>query len=658
MTDTEDKVPSENLRYGNQPTFGVITSRKEVTISPKYGGEFRAGSIIRFELPAQDYVDPEYIRFNFRTFLFAGAGNNWVTSAGHVPLASTSGIPFLGDERLQSSNANCNKTVKFKPGVQCIFNRIKVLAGSTTIEDIQDYGDLQRFLLEATSSFEWRESDGIEKEGFYDPEDVKGSVRASNQHCAIVAPNYTTDTYTSVGYTYTVRPFLGILRGLNKILPVKYIGNITFEFYMEENAQCLWSTSSARCTTQHYALPAVAPVIARVAGAPTTAVIPTVFGRPQIDSLTTITNSFASGVTGVTPLSGHITTDFPNAYYTVDKCEMIVPFVTVAPEYDAMVQKSIEESGVDLHFSSFHTHIKQISSAGRQNLNFTERSLSVKGGYVLMKYSEDLRDIRSDVTFVASNIEQYQWKIGNEYFPPQVVDCTLGGGRAYDQLQLALGTYKETNFSNCIRDVDYHPVQVVGNVMTQDPWELKRKATQPSKFAIGLSLEKSAGQISGFDSAAAGVDIELQLTLGTMIARFPVAYAATQAFLGNFGSGQFTTSKFFVSITSSPSDVSATNTVWAMPEYYGLRDHGGVVNQQNTSMSEFSGVQAGIMMPKNLTALHTWNAGATYATGLLTIPAFSNSLGHETGKYIRLAFYAHVESILRIRRVGQIEVVV
>ena len=229
-----------------------------------------------------------------------------------------------------------------------------------------------------------------------------------------------------------------------------------------------------------------------------------------------------------------------------------------------------------------------------------------------------------------------------------------------DQLQLALGIYKDQKFANNIRNVDYNPVQVAGNCMTQDSWELKRKATQPSKFAIGLALEKSPGQISGFDSAAAGVDIELQMTLGTMIARFPVTYAATKAFLGNFGSGQFSTSKFHVSICGTPYDLSATNVYWTQPEYYAAKDQGGVVCNLNTTMNQFRGLQPGFMVPKNMTIAHTWNATATYvvAAPLATIPAFTNALGHETGKYIRLAFYAHVESILRLRRVGQIEVVV
>lgn len=659
---SEEGVPGPNLTYGGQVEFGVVTSRKEIIISPKYGGEFRAGSIVRLEIPAQDYVDPDFIRLSFRSYIYAGAGNNWVSDVGHVPLASTSGIPWLGDERLVSSNANCNKTVKFKPGVQCIFNRVKVLAGSTTIEDIQDYGDLQRFFYESLTSKEWRENEGLEKEGFYDPEDVRQSVRASNHHSQmddIIV--YSANTYVAKPFTYTVRPFLGLLRGLGKIIPVKYIGNITFEFYLEENAQALWSTSSARVSTQHYAVPAVAPVVVRTASAPATAMSPVSWGRPVATELTTTTNMFSTGVTGsqsaADALLGCITTDFPNAYYVIDKVELIVPFLTVEPAYDSKIMSVIESTGLDLNFSTFHTHIKQISSVGRQNLNFTERSMSVKGGYVIMKSSDDIRDIRGDNTFIASNLQQYQWKIGNEYYPPQVVECTDGAARAYDQLKIALGTFLEYRDASNIKDIDYHPSQIAGNVMTQDPWELKRCASQPSKFAIGVSLEKSPGQQSGFDSAAAGVDIELQMTFGTQASRFAGTYAANRAFLGNFGSGIFPPSKFKVSLTSAPSDVSLTNVYHTRNEYYGQSDRGGIVVNKNTLMNELNSIQPGFMVTKGLTSTLTWTGTTFVVAGPpATIPVFSG--GSEVGKYLRLAFYANVDTVLRIRRVGQIEVVV
>jgi hypothetical protein len=76
-------------------------------------------------------------------------------------------------------------------------------------------------------------------------------------------------------------------------------------------------------------------------------------------------------------------TDFPNAYYEISNVELHVPFVTVMESYDKALANKIESDGLDLHFSTFHELVRTINSIGRQTLTFTERSLSVKGGFPL-----------------------------------------------------------------------------------------------------------------------------------------------------------------------------------------------------------------------------------------------------------------------------------
>lgn len=679
MTDKVDTVPGENLQYSDQVTFGAITSRKEVVITPKYGGSFKAGNILRIEVPAQDYIDPEKVYMSFKSQLFAGASNSWWTTVttGGAGLDATSGIPELTPARMHSSNANCMKTVRFRPGVQCIFARIKVLAGSTVIEDIQDYADLYRFMLEATTSPEWRRHDGAEQEGFYDPADVQQTISVSNHHSkkivSAVDPTslYTKTDYESPYHVYTVRPMVGLLN-VGKLLPVKYMGNLTFEFYMNENSECLWSSSSALSSLKAYG----ASAAAIPTGVTTGPVMAHTLGSANVADPTHATASgqhlaFVEyvGDGAGSRVAGQVVTDFPNAYYQISDVEMHVSFVTVLPDFDAAMLNKIESGGLDLHFSTFHEHTRNVTSTGNQSLQFTERSLSVKGGFVVMRNSDDIRDIRTDTTFKSNNIEYYQWKIGNEYIPAQRVECSLGGARAQAQLKMTLGTFDDFGESNNISEDDYLPKYAVGDVNTQHLPELKRCAAQPSKFAIGLSLEKAPGQMSGFDSAAAGVDIELQFKLRDHADNFGgAAYTATYAFSNTLGARTWQPSKFKVYTCNSPEPnvgnlATATGLSMDAIEDYRHNDLGGKMRVGILGLGTAikpGAFPPGVMQAKScLYSSGGTKAGATFTSAheiVAAAPVFSAV--SEVGKYTRVQFYAHVDSLLRIRRVGQLEVVV
>ncbi len=455
MTSNVETVPGPQVTYANQVTFGVATSRRITVITPKYGGEFRAGQILRMEIPSQDYIDPEQLFMTFRSNLQVGALNSWVTGRAGAngtptPLKADSGVPSLTEQRLYSSDVNCMKTVRFLPGIQCIFNRIKLLAGSTVIEDIQDYADLYRFMLEATTSPDWRATDGGEQEGFYDPSDIPSTLIASNHHSIIKTKNnYNLDTYEGQPHVYTIRPMLGLL-SINKLIPVKYMGNLTIEFYMAENQECLWSSSTAAVTPSAWVDPSVAipgPSVTNVGG-PTVQCAPKAHTSAMLAEKSTATNQLAAANNQISQELGGVTTDFPNASYFISDVELHVPFVTVMEDYDKSLMTKIEATGLDLHFTTFHEHTRQITSTGRQTLTFTERSLSVKGGFLFWRNSDDIRDIRSDLALYGNNIEWYQWKIGNEFIPPQRVECAKGGARPLAYLKMALGTFSEFGESN------------------------------------------------------------------------------------------------------------------------------------------------------------------------------------------------------------------
>lgn len=116
---SESSVIQWNARYA----FPSSSNKAEKTtprISPKSGSSFAPGGVIRFELPAQGYMNGPNSTLEFDVVLYG------------------TGTP--------------NETVRFENGIQSIFSRVRLLYGSTPLEDISNYNDINRGLNEWTGT--------------------------------------------------------------------------------------------------------------------------------------------------------------------------------------------------------------------------------------------------------------------------------------------------------------------------------------------------------------------------------------------------------------------------------------------------------------------------------------------------------------------------
>jgi len=86
-------------------------------IPPTNGSVFTPGNTIRLEFPAQAYVNPHNTTMTFDLTLFNAVG------------------PTSSAVRLQN-------------GASSVFSRVRLLYGSSVIEDISGYNDVTRFLIE------------------------------------------------------------------------------------------------------------------------------------------------------------------------------------------------------------------------------------------------------------------------------------------------------------------------------------------------------------------------------------------------------------------------------------------------------------------------------------------------------------------------------
>lgn len=118
-SESEVVVPF-NARYAF-PTQANKTVKMTPRIPPKTGQDYIAGSIIRLEFPAQGYVNPSNTTLSFDVEL-----TDWSNPQGSI--------------------------TRFQNNIQSIFSRIRLMYGSTPIEDIINYNQVVRMLTEWTGT--------------------------------------------------------------------------------------------------------------------------------------------------------------------------------------------------------------------------------------------------------------------------------------------------------------------------------------------------------------------------------------------------------------------------------------------------------------------------------------------------------------------------
>jgi len=409
---SEEVVVPWNARYSfpSQANKAVkITPR----IPPKNGSQFTPGQIIRVEFPAQGYVNPINTTFEFD-----------VTLVGYTGAIGTG-----------------SQQTWFQNNIQSIFNRVRLLYGSTPLEDIMNYNLIVRSLTEWTSTNQNGTIDQVSiAEGIggfcegFQAKDVsplpgaqhvrktfiQGFDTSGPNLVGLVSP-YSVPNKQSGGYTpvptgntsystrrYQVNLALGLLTQ-DKLIPVKFMASqLAIELTLETAAACIISNTNGSVT-----------------GTPT---------------------------------------------YAVTNFNMIPEILEFDASYDSMFLKGLQDGGVPIKFSSWHTFTFSVGGQANINLQVQERSRSVKALFaVQVAGTPDLTTDSHATLFDSSayqaggnSMDQYQWRIGGRYFPAQPVQLSFGpggansngGAEALVELQKALnvvGDYRLSSSVNTLR---------------------------------------------------------------------------------------------------------------------------------------------------------------------------------------------------------------
>lgn len=538
------------LLYDHEKSVGLIQATREVKITPKYGGKFGRGDLLRIEIPTVDMLDTDNFCISFDLVINNGIEStqlapddatpdsnfNYLSRTAHdigtVPALTTRKTftnlreggknakppnetpfpPIISDQlygidapkpepadqptlEILEKDINGFKRL-FNPiglgsflttstGVQKMFTRVVLKQGSITIEDKQRYNYLYSTLIKTQTPAGYRKTAGFINEG------IREEGNQSQFLTSCVWSSY------ADGKRYVIRPLLGLFDA-GKSLPTALCGQFTLEFYFE--------------TPENFLISSMYP-----------------YGKENLGAgKTAIKESYT-----VPPI---VFPSFPHPDYHIKNVRAHCPFFVTDEGYTEKLMTKVQSGGLEIHYDTYTTHERTIQNSwsGAGHMNFQDRSVSLKGGFLLMIRNTDINDVGTDLGIFSSlGMEHYQWKIGSEYLPPQDVLCEepgfgVGSAEAFTMLDKAfdrfgeITTHGEIDYWNFSRRIyqqpegskrgPSHPYTAALDDVPECVYK-RRRYGGDSHFVIPLQLEKVPGMISGYNALASNTDIEFMYRL-------------------------------------------------------------------------------------------------------------------------------------------------
>jgi hypothetical protein len=404
---SEEVVVPWNARY-SFPSQSNKATKITPRIPPKNGNTFTPGQVMRFEFPAQGYVNPINTTLEFDVVLAGGGG------------------------------FNKGSFIRFQNNIQSLFNRVRLLYGATPLEDMINYNQIVRNLTEWTST---NQNNSIDQTSIAEGIGgvVVGNDNGTRMGLVNVRQNYiqgfdyieaTTPTNFTAGMgvgicptktnpiagfvnppnsnfcyrRYQVNLALGLLTQ-DKLIPTKWMASqLAIEITLAQPAECIYGNGVAADTTS-----------------------------------------------------------VRESTYAVGNANLIPEILEFDSSYDAMFLKGLQTGGVPIKFSSWHTFIFTVGGQSNVNLLVQERSRSVKALFAVQQRNPQNIQSDSGATFfctgaTGNTMQNYQFRIGGRYFPAQPVQLSSsigstfpnGGCEAFVELQKALNTVGDYRLSSSV----------------------------------------------------------------------------------------------------------------------------------------------------------------------------------------------------------------
>ena len=443
------KTPDEKATFAHQVSQGVVKSRIHQRFPPKYSDRFVANDVMRIEIPSTGWLDPETLTF--------------------------SGTVTLRNLKRSIGMKGCGAALK-NHGVQSLFDRVKIIFGSTVVEDIQEANELINLVFECTSDENYRKNYHFTAEGVYGLDDTRlfekniydlsltrpGLESLDDDYPAIgvdPVPDDPDDFYDGLPRDYNWTLNLSGLLSASKYLPLRYMGSMIIELYMAPNPEAIYSQKIGENPTSRL-------------------------------------------------YHDRVFYELTNVNAEADMC-------TFDESFEKAAMDTIEKEGLKIHFQSWNHHSRNITSANVSDLQISERSGSVRGLIFCMKNSGDDQIVFIENQYHAHRLEEYQFRIGQEMFPSQPIKVGSTGALSHLELRRFWGQIGVVQSTGTIHSDGYfkiwdEPVTPATKSVSSEVARAHRVA-MPHQFMGAMSFLRSPSQLSGYNTVNANADIELKL---------------------------------------------------------------------------------------------------------------------------------------------------
>jgi hypothetical protein len=358
------------------------TTKSTPRIVPKNASTYSPGDEIRIELPAQGYLNPGNTTLTFDVDLT------------YTPVANDGSI------------------IRFQDNIQSLFQRVRLMYGSTPLEDIVDYNLIVRKMTQWTASATFDQGsicDGIAEEavstdgGFGNVSYAMGPVHGRLKYVqgiSLQTPNTLLGTppannrpqFASRGFgvvpsgtnsnatasqeikttrRYTVQLALGIFQQ-GKYVPIKYMASqLALLINLAPAKDCI------------------------------------IWQKGKTINAGTWTDAFNSSV---------------SPSYAVKNVALLPEILEFDSSYDSSFIEGLKK-GIPIKFSTWDTFRYSVSAGTSMTFQVPERHRSVKSIFALQVRAQTDFDYDSGASFYTSNIEdvsstlvEYWYRIGGRYF--------------------------------------------------------------------------------------------------------------------------------------------------------------------------------------------------------------------------------------------------
>jgi hypothetical protein len=381
---SDEVVVPWNARY-QFPSQANKCVKMTPRIPPKNGGIFTPGGVIRLEFPAQGYVNPANTTVCFDVAL-------------SVPSTAASTATTL-------SYRCC-----FQNNIQSIFSRVRLLYGSTPIEDITNYNVIVRCLTEWTTGNPTGTIDqssinegiggaaiGNDTSGFGGLVNVR---QAYIQGCSFAFPDPASGASGDADDISRGGPFSdGRGNGFVPHTNTPGISGVT-------------APTDSELVTRRYQVQLMLGLLQQQK------LIPTKYMASQLAIELTLEQATAC----IMAAGGDTFLTFAPTYW-VGNVNLIPEILEFDPSYDASFLMGLSSGGVPIKFASWHTHLFSSGNSTSASLQVNERSRSVKSIFTVQRrpqtaYGQDsgatLFDSSAGTSTVGTEscLQQYQYRIG------------------------------------------------------------------------------------------------------------------------------------------------------------------------------------------------------------------------------------------------------